>query len=173
MITHTKKLTIPTIVLLLCVGLDQTTKHAARELLSPDTAISLVHDTIRLQYTENRGALLSVGATLPEDVRFLIFTVSVALVLAVLFFYLVTSRTLPLPAAIAISMVLGGGISNLVDRLVFDGVVIDFLNMGIGSLRTGTFNVADVAIFGGVGLLIGVGLLDSGSAQSMSSPPPE
>jgi signal peptidase II len=171
MTSHANKLTVPAVIFVLCVGCDQITKYLARELLSPDSGISLVHDTIRLQYTENKGALLSVGASLPEGVRFLLFTVSVALVLAVLLFYLVSSRSLPVPASIAISLVLGGGTSNLIDRLVFDGVVIDFLNLGIGRLRTGMFNVADIAIFGGVGLLIGVAIFDSSSAQTGSDPP--
>lgn len=39
--------------------------------------------------------------------------------------------------------------SNLVDRLLYHGHVVDFLNMGIGSLRTGVFNLADVCIMAG------------------------
>ena len=41
----------------------------------------------------------------------------------------------------------------MIDRLVHDGSVIDFLNLGLGPLRTGIFNIADVAITGGVVLL--------------------
>ena len=50
-------------------------------------------------------------------------------------------------------MVVAGGISNLVDRIAM-GSVIDFLNVGVGPFRTGIFNVADVAIVTGIGLLI-------------------
>ena len=46
------------------------------------------------------------------------------------------------------------GSGNLIDRILHDGTVVDFLNFGIGSLRTGIFNVADVAIMGGAALLI-------------------
>jgi len=49
--------------------------------------------------------------------------------------------------------VCGGGLSNLVDRIAYDGHVVDFLNIGIGSLRTGIFNVADMAITAGALLL--------------------
>ena len=45
-----------------------------------------------------------------------------------------------------------GGASNLVDRIAY-GSVIDFMNLGIGSLRTGIFNVADMAIMLGAGIL--------------------
>ena len=46
-----------------------------------------------------------------------------------------------------------GGMSNLIDRVAM-GSVIDFMNVGIGSFRTGIFNVADGAIMAGVALLI-------------------
>jgi signal peptidase II len=53
----------------------------------------------------------------------------------------------------SLSLILGGGISNLIDRLVRDHRVIDFMIVGFGWLKTGVFNVADVAITAGVGLL--------------------
>ena len=49
---------------------------------------------------------------------------------------------------------LAGGIGNLIDRVFHGGLVIDFLNMGIGPVRTGIFNVADMAIMAGFALLI-------------------
>jgi signal peptidase II len=51
------------------------------------------------------------------------------------------------------SLVIGGGASNLIDRLVRDGRVVDFLRIGIGELRTGVFNVADAAIVLGLACL--------------------
>jgi signal peptidase II len=51
-------------------------------------------------------------------------------------------------------LVIGGGVSNLVDRLWYGGYVVDFLNVGIGPVRTGIFNFADVFIMVGVLLLI-------------------
>ena len=169
MITHVRRLIILSLTLILCVGCDQTTKYTVRELLPPDATVSLVNDAIRFQYTENKGAFMSVGASLSDGTRFWVFTVSVCLVLAMLFLYLVSSKTLALPPVIAISLILGGGVSNLIDRFVHKGVVIDYLNIGIGSLRTGTFNVADVAIFAGVGLLVGSVLLSGGPTRSGSN----
>jgi signal peptidase II len=51
-------------------------------------------------------------------------------------------------------LVIGGGMSNFIDRLLYGGYVVDFLNVGIGSVRTGIFNVADVFIVTGVLLLV-------------------
>jgi len=47
----------------------------------------------------------------------------------------------------------GGGASNLIDR-ASRGHVVDFLNLGVGSLRTGIFNVADVAVLLGAVLIV-------------------
>ena len=55
---------------------------------------------------------------------------------------------------------LAGGVSNLIDRVTL-GRVIDFLSVGIGQLRTGIFNVADMAIIAGVVILIAEGIRKS------------
>ncbi len=136
-----------------CVGCDQVSKSAARSLLQSGVEHSLFADSLRLQLTENPGSFLSLGASLPEHLRFTIFTGVVAVILAglvcaSLFARLSTSRF------VALALVAGGGISNLIDRLLYDGRVTDFLNVGIGSLRTGIFNIADMAILAGAVLLI-------------------
>jgi len=82
--------------------------------------------------------------------RFWLFTLIVGAVLAGLFFYLVVSPNISKARIISLSLVLGGGVGNLIDRIFNQGHVIDFMNLGIGSLRSGIFNVADVAITAGV-----------------------
>ena len=52
------------------------------------------------------------------------------------------------------TLLLAGAVGNLIDRIRLDGLVIDFLNLGIGPLRTGIFNVADMAIMAGAVLLV-------------------
>ncbi len=54
----------------------------------------------------------------------------------------------------AVALILAGGMGNLIDRVLQDGVVVDFINVGIGPVRTGIFNVADVAITSGVIILL-------------------
>ena len=135
-----------------CVGCDQVSKSAARALLTSGVTESLLSDSLRLQLVENPGSFLSLGASLPDHVRFALFTAAVAvlligLVCVALFARLGTTRI------IGLGLVAGGGISNLIDRLFYDGRVTDFLNVGIGSFRTGIFNVADMAILAGALLL--------------------
>jgi signal peptidase II len=141
------------IIMLACVGCDQATKLVAKEHLRPGEIISFAGDTFRLQYAENTGAFLGLGSSLPERWRHLIFTVLVGFFLLGLMFYVLLSRELLIAQVLYLTLVLSGGTSNLLDRIVYDGRVIDFLNVGIGPIRTGIFNVADMAITAGALLL--------------------
>ena len=69
--------------------------------------------------------------------------------------FLLTRRNVDYRLFIAVSFILAGGIGNLIDRVSNHGLVTDFINLGIGPLRTGIFNVADVAVmFGGLTAVI-------------------
>ncbi len=114
----------------------------------------MLGDVFRLQYAENTGAFLGLGDTLPEGLRAAIFTGIVTLILLGLLAYLIATPTLPMSILAGLSLVVGGGLSNLLDRVINEGRVIDFLNLGIGSLRTGIFNVADMAIMLGLLLVV-------------------
>jgi len=129
-----------------CIVVDQTTKFIAKAYLGRGALISFAGDTFRLQYAENSGAFLSLGASLPDPWRNLVFTVLVGIFLFGLLGYVLFSNSLPGVAVNCLSFVFAGGISNLIDRIAYDGRVVDFLNLGIGPLRTGIFNVADMAI---------------------------
>ena len=137
-----------------CIVSDQATKFVAKLFLQPGEFYSYAGDTFRFQYAENSGAFLGLGATLPEPWRHLIFTIFVGLFLLALLVYLLRSSELTSYATVCLSLVCDGGLSNLIDRLAYDGRVIDFLNVGIGSLRTGIFNVADMAITFGALLML-------------------
>ena len=145
---------IATIVLILlaCTGCDQATKTLAHEHAPRHTALSLANDTIRLQYVENRGAFLGLGAALPEPARKLLLIGGVAILLVGLLGYAALRATVA-TTVIGLALIAGGGIGNLIDRIAHDGRVIDFLNLGIGALRTGIFNMADVAILIGTALI--------------------
>jgi signal peptidase II len=138
------------LVLFPCVGCDQITKNIARESLANSGPIAFLNDIFRLQYAENPGAFLSLGAGTPENVRFWVFIFFVWVFLAGMLVYLLASPDISKVKMFSLSLVVGGGIGNLIDRVSNEGRVIDFMNIGIGSLRTGVFNVADIAISLGV-----------------------
>jgi signal peptidase II len=123
-------------------------------LLHSGITESLLADSLRLQLTENPGSFLSLGASLPQQLRFALFTAVVAALLIGLVCAALFARRLSTARFVALALIAGGGISNLIDRLLYDGRVTDFLNVGIGSLRTGIFNIADMAILGGALLMI-------------------
>jgi len=157
-------------ILSLCVGCDQMTKSIARDQLADQAApLSYLSDTFRLQYAENPGAFLGLGGNLPPQARWLLLVVVNSLVaLAIGIFVLVQTSMSPLKT-LACALLLGGAIGNLIDRVRFDGLVIDFMNLGIGPLRTGIFNVADVAITTGAILLI----LPQLAATKSTAPTPD
>jgi len=127
---------------------------AREKWLAPDGFRSFAGDVFRLQYAENTGAFLSFGASLPEPWRHVVLTLLVSIFLTALLAYLLFKRGLPQEYIFCLALVCGGGIGNLTDRVLHDGRVVDFLNVGIGSLRTGIFNVADMAITTGAILLL-------------------
>ena len=143
------------LITLTCVGCDQATKLAAKRHLQHGPAYSYAGDTVRIIYAENTGAFLSLGASLPEPLRQLIFTVLVGVFLVGLIAFVLLSRELSPFAVNCLSLVAAGGVSNLIDRIAYDGRVIDFFNVGIGPLRTGIFHLADMAItFGTLFMLL-------------------
>jgi signal peptidase II len=144
-------------ILLICIAVDQATKALAQALLPPGT-ISLLGDLVRLQLSENVGAFLSLGAGLPPEIRFLIFTVASTLLVIAVIVYTALDPSLPGDMIVALSCVAGGGLSNLIDRATRDGRVIDFLNFGIGNLRTGILNIADIFITFGALYVIWAGI---------------
>lgn len=141
-------------LLVLTVGCDQLTKDAAQQYLAFEPPHSWFHDTVRLEYAENTGAFLSLGSGLSKELRILLFQVLPAIWLVVLALYLLFTKTPSMLVTIAWCLVFSGGLGNLMDRVLHEGHVIDFMNLGIGSLRTGIFNVADVCITIGVSLLL-------------------
>lgn len=145
---------LPALVFCSCLGCDQWTKRLATEHLKETPPTPYLGDTLRIQYAENPGAFLGAGGGLPAQQRFWLLVVMNAVVLIAIPAVLAARRDLGRPQMVAIALLLAGGIGNLLDRVFHGGLVIDFLNMGIGPLRTGIFNVADMAIMAGFALLI-------------------
>lgn len=150
------------LVVLVTLGCDQATKHVAVLALKGSAPRSFFHDTLRLQYAENPGAFLSLGAAWPEPLRFGLFALGNALLLALLALVLLRSRGLHTSELLGFVLMLAGGGSNLIDRLRSGGAVVDFLNLGVGPLRTGIFNVADLAITAGACTLLLAGFWTRG-----------
>src|SRR5215467_3120101 len=130
------------------IGCDRVTKHAAMTMLAGEPDRSYLADTVRLGYVENPGGFLSLGARWPSLMRTTFFTVATGIMLLTLAVVAIRRRRDEW-SALGAALFLAGGASNWVDRIA-RGSVVDFLNVGVGPVRTGVFNVADVAIMLGV-----------------------
>jgi signal peptidase II len=133
------------------IGCDRVTKHVAATTLAEGASRSFLADTFRLEYAENAGAFLSLGADWPRPLRTAIVGVGNALLVAV--FIVAVRRRWPTRTLLGMALFVAGGVSNLLDRIIH-GTVIDFMNVGIGPLRTGIFNVADMAIMFGLAIVL-------------------
>jgi signal peptidase II len=149
------RITVFCLVSLFFIGCDRATKDLARIHLKDKAPLSWFHNTVRLEYVENTGAFLSFGAEWPRVVSFWVLSVIPLLFLLAFFAFAVKksgqTRFLDM---LPYAMIFSGGIGNILDRILFDRHVTDFMNLGVPGLRTGIFNFADVYVSAGVLLLI-------------------
>lgn len=154
--------------------LDRLTKNLAIEQLAGQPPREYAGGFLRLLYDENPGVFLGLGSSIPETSRFWLFTFAVGVILIGLVAYLLFKKTVTGGEVGAFALIIGGGAGNLIDRITYDGVVIDFLNVGVGSIRTGVFNVADAAVIAGVLLYVVTQWLGNrGPTRAAGSPPAE
>jgi len=141
-------------IVLVNIGCDQATKQIARKHLADKGTVFLVDRVLVLRYVENEGGFLSLGAGLPKPVRSVVFIAFPLIVLGCMLAYFVRARHIEWRVLAGFAFLLGGGMGNLIDRLLRDGRVSDFINVGIGRLRTGIFNFADLSVMLGCLLLV-------------------
>ena len=134
------------IIVIASVLLDQITKYLAVEYVQLQGSIPLIEGVFNFTYHENRGAFL--GSFADNRWVFLIAS-SVAIVAMVL--YLIFVKDNHILVKLSLSMLIGGGIGNMIDRVSL-GYVIDFLDFEL--INFPIFNIADSFITVGAGLLI-------------------
>jgi signal peptidase II len=106
-----------------------------------------------LKYAENSGAFLSLGSDWPDFLKYIALLVIPVLVCLYGLYYCAFKLTDKKLIVVFVS-IFGGGLGNLIDRLINNFSVVDFINFGVGSLRTGILNVADMSVTFGVLFLV-------------------
>ena len=134
------------------VGVDQLIKRWATVVLLPKTAMTLIPGVLELRYFLNDGMAFSMLAGKQK----LLIAVTSLMLLGVL--WMLFARKLTPLERVAWTLVLGGGIGNLIDRIA-TGVVVDYINVLF--MNFAIFNFADICVCVGVGLLMGGVLFDS------------
>lgn len=150
--TMWKRFSLMLLVALPFLAADLYSKSLAKAHLIGRGRLSYLGDSFRLEYATNTGSWGGLMGQLPETLRELALVYGVGLLLLGMVAYIVW-KSHSRWETLGLSLVLSGGLGNLVDRAV-QGYVVDFLNMGLGSLRTNIFNLADVYIMVGVGLFL-------------------
>src|SRR5688572_5215426 len=116
----------------------------ATSSLAGTTGRSYLGGVVRVAYVENTGGFLGLGGELPPAARTALFIGATGIMLAGLVAIAIRER-LKGSALLGVALFVAGGASNWVDRVAY-GRVVDFLNVGVGPVRTGIFNVADMAL---------------------------
>jgi len=143
------------LLLIICcnIGCDQISKSIARKELGSHEQVKFLYNRLTLIKVENSGAFLSFGDKLPQAVKFVLLSLLPLMFLAYGLYYLLTKPDLDNVYAIGLCFVIGGGIGNLFDRMLY-GAVTDFLHLDLGVFQTGIFNLADVSIMIGMVMLL-------------------
>ncbi|WP_073135105.1 signal peptidase II [Chryseolinea serpens] len=141
------------VVLVSNVGCDQVSKAIARNSLGDHQTVSLVNDHLKLLKVENKGAFLSLGSALPVFLRIILLNILPLVVLGLTGFYVFTRTNLSRMTTIGTCFVIGGGLGNIYDRMIY-GSVTDFLHIDFVIFQTGVFNLADVSIMVGAFVIV-------------------
>jgi len=141
------------LIALIVVVLDRWTKHIVAQRIALYSHIQVIPGFFRLTHTENTGAAFSLFAdsTAPWKTGLLIgFSVIALLVVSVLLW---KNNHTHIATGIGLSLIMGGAVGNLWDRLA-RGRVVDFLLFYVRRYQWPVFNLADSAIVVGAGLLV-------------------
>ncbi len=135
------------IIIALSVILDRVTKHLAVKYVMPNGKMPFIDGVLGFKYAENTG--MAFG--LMKNMRWVFIVTSTVVIIALLIFMIVRKKDIPPLLGISLSMVIGGGLGNQIDR-IFYGYVVDFLEFQFVDFAI--FNVADSFVTVGVVLII-------------------
>src|SRR5712671_6447558 len=141
------------LIAMLVIALDRVTKWAIASKLTLHDSIPVIPGFFRIIRTENRGAAFGLFADSPSEWKIGLLVLFSIVALVIVSALLWRSSHTMTATAVGLSLILGGALGNLWDRLL-SGRVVDFLLVYIGPYQWPAFNVADSAIVVGAGLLV-------------------
>lgn len=139
-----KKINLIIIILITLIVIDQIVKLCVINNLQEQ---SLEYSIMRLTYSKNTGIAFGMA----KDSIFTIIITELVVISTIIVFLIRQLKNIDVKTSIVISMILAGGISNFIDRLLYGGV-IDYLDIGKLIPNFPIFNIADCLIF--LGLVI-------------------
>ena len=148
-----RKYIILAVISALFIYLDQITKIWATNNLKGKSPIIVIENYFDLRYVTNRGAAWGMFGNFGTDFRIPFFIVITIIASLVLGYYYHRLKRKQLILQFALAFVVAGMIGNFIDR-VFVTFVVDFIDWHVGAHHWPTFNIADVAISIGMGLIV-------------------
>ena len=141
-------MTIIIILSIIFLIIDQITKILVVNSLVPGENIEIIKNIFSIIYTNNTGAAFSILL----GKRIFLIVVAI-LIIGILLYYIKKNKVDGKLNIIAFSLIIGGSLGNLIDRIV-RGYVVDFISIKLGSYNFPIFNIADTLIVVGVFLLL-------------------
>lgn len=141
------------LILISNISCDQVSKSIVRKSVEYHERIGLIDPYVTLTKVENTGAFLSMGNSLPDFLKTMLLIILPLLALAFGLLFLLIKTEIPKNMLLGLCFVIGGGIGNIYDRIMF-GSVTDFLHIDFVLFQTGIFNMADVSIMVGYFLIL-------------------
>ncbi len=156
------------ILIIFNIAIDQISKVWVRANFEYREIRSLIGDKFIMQYVENKGAFLGMGSDMNPTLKLIFLLILPTIVLGYVVYYIIKTKELDRLSLIAFCCIIGGGIANVFDRIVF-GQVTDFFFINLGGVfKTGIFNFADLSVTTGMLLLL-ISSLFNGNKKTASA----
>ncbi len=153
-----KRIVLILTLIILNIGCDQISKKMVRDQVEFRSTTEIIGEKFILTNVENTGAFLGMGSELNPIVKIILLLILPVVVLLLVLRYLLIKEDLDSSSLIGLSFIVGGGIGNLYDRILY-GSVTDFFHIDLGGIfKTGIFNMADVSVMVGMGFILLAGL---------------
>lgn len=145
-------------LIILNIGCDQISKNVVRTSVEVRSKTEIIGEKFILTNVENSGAFLGMGSNLNPVLKFILLLALPVVVLLIVLRYVLTKKDLDHMTIVGLSFIVGGGIGNLYDRILYSSVT-DFFHIDLGGIfKTGIFNMADVSVMVGMGLILLAGI---------------
>ena len=148
-------------LIILSIFFDQLSKFWIRNNIESYNEIELIGSFFTLIRVENSGAFLGMGSELSYIPKLILLIIFPIVVLVAVSIYTYMDKKLDNLSLVGFSLIIGGGIANIFDRVVY-GSVTDFLYINLGFFKTGIFNIADLSVTTGM-ILILIGSFKKGN----------
>ncbi len=132
---------------------DQITKKLVEDSIHPHAIVTVIPGFFNLARTTNTGVAFSLFSNSPSGWKTVVLILVSAVLLVAVVVIVGRASSLNWKSGLGLSLIVGGALSNLTDRIRF-GSVVDFLDFYIRGYHWPTFNLADSAIVVGAGFLI-------------------